>query len=102
MGSTKRTFTQEFKLEAVRRIVEGQHPLPEVSRELGVRPDTLRRWVEAAAGTAGLGGEAIAPGQRPLQSKDLEIQRLRAELELMKQERDFLKKAAAYFAKDPR
>lgn len=102
MGATRRTFTREFKLEAVRLVVEEERSAADVARELGVRSDTLRRWVEAAAGQAGLGSEAIFPGKGKKGGKDAELQRLRAELELVKQERDFLKKAAAYFAKDTR
>lgn len=102
MGAKRRQFTREFKLEAVRLVVEEERPIAEVSRELGVRADTLRRWVEAAAGRAGLSGGEIFPGHGKRSGKDEEIHRLRAELELVKQERDFLKKAAAYFAKDPR
>ena len=102
MGASRRTFSREFKLEAVRLVTEGGRRPSEVARELGVRADTLRRWVEAAAGQAGLGAEAIFPGHGKRSSKDEEIHRLRAELELARQERDFLKKAAAYFAKESR
>lgn len=102
MGASRRTFTREFKLEAVRLVLEEERAATEVARELGIRPDTLRRWVEATAGEAGLGAEAIFPGRGKKGGKDAELQRLRAELELVKQERDFLKKAAAYFAKDTR
>jgi len=101
MGAKRRKFSAEFKLEAV-RMVQESGSLSQVSRELGVRSDTLGRWCEEAGGRAGLGGEEIFPGQGKVSSKDEEIRRLRRENELLKQERAFLKKAAAYFAKDTR
>jgi transposase len=102
MGAKRRQFTREFKLEAVRLVVEEERSAAEVGRELGVRADTLRRWVESAAGRAGLGADEIFPGPGKRSGKDAELYRLRAELELVKQERDFLKKAAAYFASQKR
>jgi transposase len=67
-----------------------------VARELGIRPDLLSTWVRVA--------EAGEPGAQSgkILDKDEEIRRLRRELEIARQERDFLKKATAYFAKDAR
>jgi len=101
MGAKRRKFSAEFKLEAV-RLVQETGSLAQVSRELGVRADTLGRWCEEAEGRAGLGADEIFPGQGKVSSKDEEIRRLRRENEILKQERAFLKKAAAYFAKDTR
>lgn len=101
MGAKRRKFSAEFKLEAV-RLVQESNSLAGASRELGVRADTLRRWCEEAEGRAGLSAEEVFPGQGNVSSKDEEIRRLRRENELLKQERAFLKKAAAYFAKDTR
>ena len=92
MIGKRRRFTREFKLEVV-RLLEGGRPVSEVSREIGVRVDTIRKWVEAAEGRAGLSGAT-----RPGTEMEEENRRLRRELELVKEERDFLKKAAAYFA----
>ena len=92
MNGKRRTFTREFKTEVVRLVHEGRE-VGEVSREIGVRADTIRKWVESAEGRAGLRGEA---GKRT--ESEEEIRRLRKELELVREERDFLKKAAAYFA----
>ena len=102
MGAKRRQFALEFKLEAVRLVVEGERPVPEVARELGIRVDIVRRWVEEASGRVGHGDGDAFPGHGKRSGKDEEIYRLRCELELVKQERDFLKKAAAYFAKEPR
>lgn len=102
MSGKRRQFTREFKLEAVRLATSGEKTLEQVARDLGVRSDTLRGWKKQAEGRVGLASEDVFPGNGKLTSKDEEIRALRRELELVKQERDFLKKAAAYFAKESR
>ena len=97
----RRTFTREFKAEAV-RLIHGGREAAEVSRDIGVRVDTLKTWVRQAEGRAGLTAEDIFPGQGKRTGQDEEIRRLRREVEVLKQERDFLKKAAAYFASVPK
>ena len=98
----RRKFTREFKLEAFRLVGEGDQPLAEVARELGIRADILRRWLEEAASRTGLEDGTLFPGNGRQEGPEAEIRRLRRELELVRQERDFLKKAAAYFAKESR
>ena len=102
MSEKRRQFTREFKLEAVRMVSNGERKVAELARDLGVRPDMLRGWIRQAEGRAGLKQEDVFPGNGKLTSKDEEIRVLRRELEEMKQERDFLKKAATYFAKGSR
>ena len=102
MAEKRRQFTREFKLEAVRLISSGERKLEELARDLGVRPDILRGWRKQAEGRAGLKKDDVFPGNGKLTSKDEELRALRRELEEVKQERDFLKKAAAYFAKGSR
>jgi len=89
----RRTFSPEFKQEAV-RLVQEQRTLggsvAKVGRELGVGPELLRRWERE------LHGPVPLRDWSPLQQ---ELKELRRELEITRQERDFLKKAAAYFAK---
>ena len=102
MGAKRRQFTREFKLEAVRLVSESDQSLPEIARELGIRADILRRWVEEAASRTGLEDGLLFPGNGQPAGPEAEIRRLRRELELVRQERDFLKKAAAYFAKESR
>lgn len=99
---TKRTtYTKEFKQEAVRLLEKGDKPAIELARELGIRRNLLYKWQEQirAKGESAFSG----PG-RPQSdsSKEAEIKRLKQELEQVKEERDILKKAAAYFAKDVR
>ena len=102
MSRKRRTFTQEFKAEAVRLVHNGR-AIAEVGREIGVRADTLRNWVAQAEGRAGLSAaEGISVGSGKRSEAEEEIRRLRREVEVLKEERDFLKKAAAYFASGPK
>jgi transposase len=102
MAEKRRQFTREFKLEAVRMITSGERKVDDLARDLGVRSATLRDWLKSAEGRVGLAKEEVFPGNGKPTSKDEEIRELRRQLEEMTQERDFLKKAAAYFAKGSR
>jgi transposase len=102
MATTRRQFTREFKLEAVRLAQESGKPQAQVARELGIRPDMLRSWKRQALSRAGFAAEDVFPGNGQLPSQDEELRRLQRENERLRQERDFLKKAAAYFAKESR
>ncbi len=92
----RRSFTPEFKQEAVRLSLESGRPISQVARELGVRPDQLRHWKRDL--TQAAEDASPPPGELPEQ----ELRRLRRENEVLRQERDFLKKAAAFFAKESR
>lgn len=88
--SNKR-YPEEFKIEAVRQIFERGYPVAEVSSRLGVSQHSLYKWLKQ---------RQIPPGQRQEQlSQSEELRRLKAELKRVTEERDILKKAAAYFAK---
>lgn len=102
MATTRRQFTREFKLEAVRLVKESGKSQAQVARDLGIRPDMLRAWKRQAEGRAGFAAADVFPGTGKLSSQDEEVLRLRRENEVLRQERDFLKKAAAYFAKESR
>lgn len=102
MATTRRQFTREFKLEAVRLAKDSGKPQAQVARELGIRPDMLRTWKRQADGRAGVAAAAVFPGNGHQPSRDEELQRLRREHERLRQERDFLNKAAAYVAKESR
>ena len=88
-------YTREFKLEAVRLLREGDKPASQVAMALGVRRTLLYRWRDeyAAQGEAAFSGR---PGPKPSD----EVARLKRELAAVREERDILKKAAAYFAKE--
>jgi len=102
MAEPKRKFTPEFKLEAVRLAAAGDKPLAQVARELGILPNLLRNWRRQVEGREGQPTTDVFPVQGRLPSQEEELRRLRREVETLRQERDFLKKTAAYFAKESR
>jgi transposase-like protein len=87
-------YTLEFKLEAVRLVKAGQEASV-TARVLGVPKQSLSNWVRLAEK-----GELQGAGDRPVSAEQMELARLRAELARVKMERDILKKATAYFAKE--
>jgi transposase len=102
---TRRVFSAEFKVEAVRLMGERRTQgvsLAQIGRELDVRPDMLRAWARQVAGRAGAPPREVFPGNGQLASADEEVRRLQRENAVLRQERDFLKKAAAFFAKESR
>ncbi len=90
----RQRFTPEFKDEAVRQVTERGHPVTEVAARLGVSSHSLYKWVRA-----------VRPSKEEERSGELleskkEVLKLRAELRRVEEERDILKKAAAYFARE--
>lgn len=102
MADTRRQYTSAFKQEAVRLSKESGKSLAQVARELGVRADLLRKWKRQVEQGDGLSDAAVFPGSGKLPPQEEELRRLRREVETLRQERDFLKRAAAYFAKESR
>lgn len=102
MAGKRRQFTAEFKIEAVRMANDSGKPISQVARELGIRPDMLRTWKRQAGSRSGLAPGDVFPGNGKLTSQEEEIRQLRREVERLKQERDILKKAAAFFAREVR
>ena len=92
----RKQYTREFKLEAVRLLDQSARPASEIARQLGIKRTLLYRWRDAVRtkGEAAFGGSG-----RRLNTPEDELIRLRRELTLVQEERDLLKKAAAYFAK---
>ena len=102
---SRRTFSAEFKLEAVRLMDERRAAgasVAQVGRELDVRPDVLRAWARQVKRRPGAGVQNVFPGHGQLASAEAEVRRLQRENVGLRQERDFLKKAAAFFAKESR
>ena len=97
MSEKRRQFTREFKLEAVRLVKQGQS-VSRVAAALGVRAAMVRNWKREVEG----GGDEkeIFRGHGRVTSQEEELRRIRRELARVTEERDFLKKAAAYFAKE--
>lgn len=93
----RNSYSREFKLEAVRLLEQGDRSAADLARELGVRRNQLYKWKEQITKR----GETAFPGHgRAASDKDAEIARLNRELERVSEERDILKKAARYFAKE--
>ena len=92
----RRKFTREFKLEAVKLVQERGISVRQASQDLSVHENVLRKWIKDFAADP----QHAFPGQGQMKPEQLEIERLRREVTKLKAERDILKKAAAYFAKD--
>ena len=92
----RRTFTREFKVEAVKLIQERGVTMAQAARDWGVQGSGLRRWVQESAADA---AQAF-PGQGQMNPEPAELARLRREVLKLKAERDIFNKAAAYFAKE--
>jgi transposase len=95
-GFVRARYTLEFKQEAVRLVCGGQS-LSSVARGLGVSAQSIDNWVKADA----IGSLKDAKG-KPVNADQMEMTRLRAELAKTRMERDILKKAAVYFARESR
>jgi transposase len=89
----RRKYSQEYKQEAVQLVQQSNTPLAQVAANLGINPNNLRRWADELKKA----GKTAFPGNGT--PRDQEVARLKRELHQVKQERDFLKEAAAYFAK---
>lgn len=90
-----RQYTAEFKAEAVKQVLERGFTVVDVATRIGVPKHTLYGWVQEAKKAARSANE----GTSAALSDSAEIRRLKAELKRVTEERDILKKAAAYFAK---
>ena len=93
-GQARGKYTLEFKLEAV-RLVKGGQAAPVTAKILGMPVQTLGNWVRLSEK-----GQLKGAGDRPVNAEQMELARLRAELARVKMERDILKKATAYFARE--
>lgn len=93
--STRKVYAREFKIEAVKLVTERNLSRKQVARDLGVDLTTLRRWISEFDAE----GTRTFPG--PGHARDEEVARLRRENELLRQERDILKKAIGIFSRMP-
>ena len=94
-ATTRRRFTDEFKLEAVRLIRESGRPVAQVARELGISDNILYRWRSEPQQIESQGGT-----RQSVRTEQDELTRLKRENETLRKERDFLKRAAAFFARE--
>ncbi|MEU6021843.1 transposase [Micromonospora sp. NPDC047134] len=92
-------YTEEFQRDAVDLVRSSGRPINQVARELGMSHETLRHWVRKQERQTGAG--STSGGDTPsVADKDAEIARLRREVAQLRQEKEILRKAAAYFAKE--
>jgi transposase len=96
MPRVRRTYTPEFKAEAVKLVTRQGYSVAEAARSLGIRENLIRNWRQVLEAT---GGQAF-PGQGRLPAVEDELRRLRGENKRLLAERDILKKAAAFFARE--
>ena len=96
MARTRRTYTPEFKVEAVKLITEQGYSVAEAARSLGLNENLIRSWKQALEAK----GEQAFPGQGKLPAIEQELRRLRAENQRLRAERDLLTKATALFAQE--
>ena len=96
MPRLRRTYTAEFKTEAVKLVTEQGYSVAEAARSLGISENLIRNWKQALQTR---GGQAF-PGQGNPSLQEQELARLRAENKRLLAERDILKKAAAFFARE--
>lgn len=89
---TRRKFTRQFKEEAVKLVTEQHYNTSEAARNLGIGANLLRRWKRELEDEAA--GTRLSPDERE------ELVRLRREVKTLRQEREILKKAAAFFARE--
>jgi len=84
-------YTEEFRIEAVKQVTDRGHPVAEVASRLGVTSHSLYQWIRRYR---------VPEAERQVtEDQNAELRRLKAELRRVTEERDILKKAAAYFAK---
>ena len=91
-------YTKELREEAVKLVTEQGLTIPEVGRRLSIPKSTISYWVRE-----GRKGNLVSVGssKKPLSETEMELAQVKRELAQVKMERDFLRKAAAYFAKEP-
>ena len=93
---TRRSFTEDYKTGAVRLVLDEGKTVAAVARDLGLTESSLRNWVEHARADRTKGRTGLTSAERE------ELVRLRKELRIVQEEREILKKAAAFFAKQSR
>lgn len=94
---TKRNkYSQEFKTEAINMVLNEEKSADDVGKMLKIHPSTIRKWIARYRKD----GEDAFPGNGNQTPAEKEIARLKKEIKELKQEKDILKKATAYFAKE--
>jgi transposase len=98
VGQARKKYTQEYRDEAVVLVVSSGRPVAEIARDLGINEATLGNWVHRARQSGKL---ADKPDDKPLDTGErARLKALEEENRRLRMERDFLKKAAAWFARE--
>jgi transposase len=95
MPKQQKTYTKEFKLEAVQLVKSSGKPMSQIARELGISDSALYHWSKQLA-------EQTFPGSGHQTAQEEELRRLKRELEVTRQERDILKKVVSIFSRESR
>ena len=95
MGTRRRRFDKQFKLDALRMVQESNRSIASIARDLGIHPNVLYKWREQLLADP----DHAFPGKGKLKPEDEELRKLRRENEILKEERDILKKALAVFSR---
>ena len=98
MAKQQKTYTKEFKLEAVQLVKSSGKPMSQVAQELGVSDSALSKWCKQLTEQ----GEQAFPGSGHQTTQEEELHRLKRELEITRQERDILKKVVSIFSRESR
>ena len=93
MGQARKKYTQEYKDEAVELVISSGRPIAEIARDLGINEGTLANWVNTARKSGKVKEKPLDTDERA------RLRELEEENRRLKMERDFLKKAAAWFAR---
>lgn len=96
MNNPRRQYSQDYKQEAVALVRQSKEPVSQIAHNLGINDSVLRRWLKEQSDPT----KKAFPGQG--NPRDEEVIRLKRELAEVRRERDFLREAAAYFAKQPK
>ncbi len=96
MSERRKSYDKEFKLSAVKMILDGEMSISRVSRDLGVNQNSLHNWKKAYLEDQ----QNAFPGKGRMKPEEEELRKLKKELSIVKRERDILKKAIAFFAKE--
>ena len=96
MTTKRKSYSKQFKIDAVKLVTEGGYKITEASRNLEINPNVLRRWKDQLE----LDSNQAFPGKGYMTPEKEELHRLREENKRLRMEREILKKAAAFFAKE--
>ena len=95
MATQRRRYDKQFKLDALHMVKESDRSIASIARDLGIHPNVLYKWREQLLADP----DHAFPGKGKLKPEDEELRKLRRENEILKEERDILKKALAVFSR---